>query len=74
MLLFIGCKAIKSSKIINRTAANIKNKSEIKINIKLKTKNIALPKHLIDKSHKLRIPLTDIYKTSHFPGLVQALQ
>jgi hypothetical protein len=56
------------------TATNIKNKSEIKIDIKRKTKNITLPKHLIDKSHKLRIPLTEKYKTAHFPGLFQALQ
>jgi hypothetical protein len=66
-----------SRKKIIGTATNIKNKSEIKIDIKRKTKNITLPeqlKNLIDKAHKLRIPLTDIYKTSHFPGLVQALQ
>jgi hypothetical protein len=64
-------------KRIIRTATNIKNKSEIKIDIKRKTKNITLPeqlKNVIDKSHKLRIPLTDKYKTAHFPGLVQALQ
>jgi hypothetical protein len=58
-----------SRKRIVRTATNIKNKSEIKIDIKRKTKNITLPEqlnNLIDKSHKLRIPLTDIYKTIYF--------
>ena len=66
-----------ASKRIIRTATNIKNKSEIKIDTKRKTKNITLPEQLInviDKFHKLRIPLTDKYKTAHIPGLLQALQ
>jgi hypothetical protein len=39
--------------------------------------NTTLPeqlKNVTDKSHKLTIPLTDIYMTAHFPGLAQALQ
>jgi hypothetical protein len=37
--------------------------------------NTTLPEQLnvIDKSHKLTIPLTDICMTAHYPGLVQAL-